>query len=50
LQATYGGWAIGPMLALLATASFVCTYLLPETKETTLHSVREAAELPADAE
>jgi nitrate/nitrite transporter NarK len=38
LQATYGSWPIGPMLAVLASASFVCTYLLPETKETTLHS------------
>ena len=38
VQATYGGWAIGPMLAVLAAASFVCTYLLPETKGTTLHS------------
>jgi MFS family permease len=38
VQATYGSWAIGPMLALLSLASFVCTYLLPETKETTLHS------------
>ncbi len=32
LQATYGSWAVGPMLAILALASFVCTYLLPETK------------------
>ena len=32
LQATYGSWAVGPMLAVLASASFVCTYLLPETK------------------
>ena len=38
LQATYGSWAIGPMLAILALASFVCTYLLPETKGTTLQS------------
>jgi len=38
LQATYGSWAIGPMLAILAVASLVCTYLLPETKGTTLHS------------
>jgi metabolite-proton symporter len=38
VQTTYGSWAIGPILAVLAVASFVCTYLLPETKETTLHS------------
>src|SRR5271167_3906005 len=38
LQATYGSWAIGPMLAVLASAGFVCTYLLPETRETMLHS------------
>ena len=37
LQATYGSWAIGPMLAILALAGFVCTYLLPETKGTALH-------------
>ena len=36
VQATYGSWAIGPMLAILAVASFVCTYLLPETKGTAL--------------
>jgi metabolite-proton symporter len=36
LQATYGSWAIGPMLAVLALASVVCTYLLPETKGTAL--------------
>jgi fucose permease len=38
MQATYGSWAIGPMLAFLAVTSFVCTYLLPETKGRTLHS------------
>jgi MFS family permease len=38
LQATYGSWAIGPMLAGLALAGLVCTYLLPETRDTTLHS------------
>jgi hypothetical protein len=26
------------MLAVLAAASFVCTYLLPETRGTALHS------------
>ena len=29
LLATYGSWAIGLMLAILALASLVCTYLLP---------------------
>ena len=38
LQSAYGSWAIGPMLAVLGLASFVCTYLLPETKGTTLQS------------
>jgi MFS family permease len=38
LQATYGSWAVGPMLAILALASFVCTYLLPETRGTSLQS------------
>jgi MFS family permease len=38
LQATSGGWAIGVMLAVYATFSLVCTYLLPETNGTTLRS------------
>ncbi len=38
VQASYGSWAVGPMLAALALASFVCTYLLPETRGTALHS------------
>jgi len=38
LEATYGSWAVGPMLAILAAASLVCTYLLPETKGTALQS------------
>lgn len=38
LMATYGSWAIGVMLAALAFASLVCTYLLPETKGTALTS------------
>jgi MFS family permease len=38
LQATYGSWAVGPMLAILALAGFVCTYQLPETRDATLHS------------
>jgi metabolite-proton symporter len=32
LLATYGSWSIGVMLAALALASLVCTYLLPETR------------------
>lgn len=48
LQVTYGSWAIGPMLAVLAAASLVCTYLLPETNGTSLESVHDAgvAEVP----
>ena len=42
LQASYGSWAIGPMLAVLAFGSLVCTYLLPETKGTALESVPNA--------
>jgi len=38
LQATYGSWAVGPMLAILGLTSLVCTYLLPETNGTVLHS------------
>ena len=41
LQATYGSWAVGPLLTLIAVASFGCTYLLPETKGTVLRSPRE---------
>ena len=40
LQATYGGWAIGLMLAAFALVSLVCTYLLPETNGTALRSIR----------
>jgi MFS family permease len=47
LQATYGSWAIGPMLAVLALASLVCTYLLPETHGTALHSTRDDAQAPS---
>jgi MFS family permease len=47
LQASYGSWAVGPMLAILALASFVCTYLLPETKGTALQSTRGEAEVSA---
>jgi hypothetical protein len=42
LQATYGGWAIGVMLATIALASLVCTYFLPETNGITLRSTRGA--------
>jgi metabolite-proton symporter len=42
LLATYGSWAIGLMLATLALASLVCTYLLPETNGTALRSTRDA--------
>jgi metabolite-proton symporter len=41
LQASYGGWTIGLMLATFALASLVCTYLLPETNETMLLSSRD---------
>jgi MFS family permease len=41
VQASYGSWAIGPMLAVLASASLVCTYLLPETKGRALQATRE---------
>ncbi|MBO0879264.1 MAG: MHS family MFS transporter [Mycobacterium sp.] len=40
LQATYGSKAIGLMLATIAAASLVCTYLLPETTGTTLLSTQ----------
>jgi MFS family permease len=36
LLATYGSWSIGVMLATLALTSLVCTYLLPETRGTSL--------------
>jgi metabolite-proton symporter len=36
LLATYGSWSIGVMLATLALASLVSTYLLPETRGTKL--------------
>jgi MFS family permease len=49
LQATYGSWAVGPLLAVLPLAGLVCTYLLPETKGTTLESAPASgvAEVPA---
>ncbi|MBO0879014.1 MAG: MHS family MFS transporter [Mycobacterium sp.] len=39
LQATYGSWAIGLMLAAIALVSLVCTLRLPETNGTTLRSI-----------
>jgi MFS family permease len=48
LQATYGSWAIGPLLTVMALASFACTYLLPETRGTELRSPYTAA--PAEFE
>jgi len=47
LQATYGSWVIGPMLAGLSLTGLVCTYLLPETIGTALHSTRGEAEVSA---
>jgi nitrate/nitrite transporter NarK len=44
LQATFGGWAIGLMLATVAAVSLVCTYLLPETNCTALRSIRGAGD------
>jgi hypothetical protein len=42
LQATCGSWSVGVMLATFASASLVCTYLLPETSGTELRSIRGA--------
>jgi MFS family permease len=44
LQATYGSWAIGLMLATIALVSLVCTYLLPETNGTVLQSAHGSAQ------
>jgi len=44
LQATYGSWAIGFILAALALVGLVCTYLLPETNGTALRNRRSAAD------
>jgi MFS family permease len=38
LRATYGSWAIGLVLTVLALISVVCTYLLPETNGTKLRT------------
>ena len=40
LMATYGGWSVGLLLAILALASLVCTYLLPETNGTKLRTTQ----------
>ena len=40
LLATYGGWAIGLMLATLALTSLVCAYVLPETNGTALRTTQ----------
>lgn len=52
LLATYGSWAIGLMLATLALASLVCTYLLPETNGTALRTTQGAhvGHVPAELE
>ncbi|MBO0881000.1 MAG: MFS transporter, partial [Mycobacterium sp.] len=42
LQASYGSWAVGLMLATFALTSLVCTYLLPETTGTALRPTRDA--------
>ncbi len=42
LLATYGGWAIGLMLATLVSVSLACTYLLPETNGIALRSGEDA--------
>ncbi len=51
LLATYGSWSIGLMLGIFAFASLVCTYLLPETKGTTLGATEDVnvRDVPADA-
>ena len=50
LLATYGSWAIGLMLAALASASLLCTYLLPETNGTVLRTTQgvHVGEAPAE--
>jgi MFS family permease len=42
LQAAFGGWAIGFMLAIVALVSLACAHRLPETSGTTLRSTRGA--------
>ncbi|WP_082939264.1 MFS transporter [Mycobacterium sp. 852002-30065_SCH5024008] len=48
LLATYGGWAIGLMMATLVMASFVSVYLLPETMGTALRAAPAAEKVAAD--
>ena len=43
LLAAYGSWSIGVMLAVLALASLVSTYLLPETNGTALRAAKAAS-------
>jgi metabolite-proton symporter len=47
LRVTYGGLAIGLMLATFALISLVCTYLLPETNGTALRPTQGADDTPA---
>jgi metabolite-proton symporter len=42
LQATYGSWAVGLMLATITAVSLVCTYLLPETAGRSLRKIAES--------
>jgi MFS family permease len=46
LEATYGSWAIGLMLATVATVSLLCTHLLPETNGKALRSRRDVDDAP----
>jgi hypothetical protein len=43
LMATFGGWAISLMMAILVLISFVCTFLLPETMGTSLRNTDTSA-------
>ena len=43
LMATFGGWAISLMMAILVLISFVCTFLLPETMGTSLTNTDTSA-------
>ena len=42
-MATFGGWAISLMMAILVLISFVCTFLLPETMGTSLTNTATSA-------
>ncbi|UXA09503.1 MHS family MFS transporter [Mycobacterium sp. SMC-2] len=48
LRATYGGWAIGLMMATLVVASFVSVYLLPETSGAALGAAPTAEKVAAE--